>query len=312
MTSPRPTYHARPKRRREPAPRRQPPRAHAWVGAQRLVVGVSFDRGSAQALERGHELARALGLELAVVHVLPDDDVRHRSEAVRRAFAHATRTASQRGALSVCAIALPTDSVRVRFGDVAKHLVHVARRHSGELLVIGGRSDDGLAPGARTAEIVRQSHGPVLLAGLRTGARQIVAATDLASEGVPVVRRAAEYAKRLCRRVSVIHNVDHGSQPPLLAPIERLSLAENLDRLRSIVRELDAVDDATVTREDIAAAGILRIARVRDADIVVVGVRPDIGSTSWSILASAQRSILLVPRPPHFAVERPSLETGAS
>ncbi len=312
MTSPRPTYHARPKRRREPAPRRQPPRAHAWVGAQRLVVGVSFDRGSAQALERGHDLARALGLELAVVHVLPDDDVRHRSDAVRRAFASATRTAIQRWALSSCAIALPTDTIRLRFGDVADHLLHVTRRHSGELLVIGGRTDDGFAPGSRALQIARQSLRPVLLAGPRTGARQIVAATDLASEGIPVVRSAAEYARRLCRRVSVVHNVVHDSQPTFLAPIERDSLAENLDRLRSIVRELDAVDDATVTREDVAAAGILRIARVRDADIVVVGVRPDVGSTSWSILASAQRSILLVPLPPQSAVERPSLETGAS
>ena len=294
--NPRPfTLHDRAKRKLGRELRHRTPRLHGWVGPQRLVVGVSFDQPSTQALERGHELARALDLELAVVHVLPADDVRHRSEEVRRAFSHATRTAIQRWALSACAIALPIDTIRVRFGDVAEGLVQLARRQTGELLVIGGRSDDGSVPGALTAEIVRRAGRPVLIAAPRTGARQMVVATDLASESVPVVRSAADFARRLCRRVSVVHNAVDTFGP--LVPRARVSMSENLDLLRSLGRDVDAVDDGTITREEIAAAGVLRIAHVRDADIVVVGVRRDVGSTSWNILTGARGSILLVPVP---------------
>jgi nucleotide-binding universal stress UspA family protein len=274
---------------------------------RRLLVGVAFDQASSVALVRAHAIARRMELELLIVHVVarePPSSVT--SSAVvdltsRRAREHLARTTVQDWAFFETGIALPRESIHVRFGRPAEQLARITRQRQPDLLVIGGRVEsESQGRGVATA-IVARSQCPVLVAGNPREDRTAVVGCDLASAEVPVVRVAAKLAQRLGLRVSVVHNLARtslrGATYALPATLRAQARWLRMRALAGLVRDLAAVDDAVVTSEPVSADAILRMARARDADLIVLGTHHDMGLTTRMVLAEARRSVLVVPLP---------------
>lgn len=289
----------------------------ASVRPHRLLVGVSLDAASALALRRAHALSRILELELRVVHVIGatvgEDGRRQergnvRDLASRRTRLRLAKRGVQEWAQFATGITLPSSSIHVRVGIPADELCGAARRFHVALLVLGGAAVAGAkAPGTLTRTVLSRAACPVLVCGAARAEGAFIVATDLSHPSVPVVRAAASLARRLGRSLSVVHNVDaiatDGAALPLPPSVQDQVLVERLDALAGIVRAIAPVRDATLTREPLAAEGILRVARERDVDLIVVGARREAGLTAESILSDTRRSLLSVPLPPHAALE---------
>lgn len=270
------------------------------VTVRRIVVAVRLDRASTQGLSWAHSLGRHLGLDVEVVHVLsaPVDADGAGGLAGRIQQVRIARAAVQEWALSETGIALPGPSVHVRFGDIARQVADTARRCDATLVVVGGPLDDDDGAGALTADIIAAARRPVFVAGPKRCGGAFLVATDLEQFGAPVLHVGARYARRLGRRLSVIHHLDGLRDDDDAVPEQREHAEEDvairLGTLRHLAQKLRA-DDATVTRSGLPGDGILRVARARDVDVVVIGVRSDAGLTSRWVLAAARRSVLTVP-----------------
>lgn len=313
--------------RRDGATRRHAP-VRLLAQRARILVGVSLDRASAVALKRARFLARSLRLELRVVHVAePSARAARRGagaagspervEVTRgagRAFAKAAaprgRSSRGRERLLQCAVqqwaefelgvSLATDDILIYFGQPAEALDRAAREHNAELLVIGGTSGhDSAPPGWVTQSILAEASCPTLITAPKRSGRSLVVGTDLDSPNVPVVRAAVRLASRMKRRVTVVHNIDgvgfHGAVSAVPDSWTDEVVATRLEALGCVVRDLASVEEATITRQPTAVDGILQVARARDVDLVVVGVRPDVGDTSRLLLSETRRSVLAVP-----------------
>lgn len=261
---------------------------------KRIVVGTSFDRASAVALKRGTSLAHALGLELVVVHVLD------KTSPCRRHETRAARRCVREWALFEARVPLAPEAVSIRVGDAIDELHRAYDRWRGEILVIGGRGrPSGPPPGRRTRALIARARGPVLVAGQTRSQPSVVAATDLAREEVPVVHAAARLARQLKANLTIVHNLHgvtlDGRRFPLPKMSEDRLVASRLEALETVVRNVPHVSEATFTRDSDAVQSILRVARERDVDLVVVGARPNRGATIAKVLADAQRSVLTIP-----------------
>jgi nucleotide-binding universal stress UspA family protein len=274
---------------------------------RRVAVGVGFDHASSVALIRAHAMARRMELELLIVHVMAREPLASgtRSTVVdlssRRARMHLGKTTVQDWAFFETGIALPRESILIRFGRPAEQLARITQERRPDLLVIGGRVEsESQGRGVATA-IVARSHCPVLVAGDPREDRTAVVGCDLASAEVPVVRVAAKLAHRLGLRVSVVHNLPRtslrGASYALPATLRMQARWLRTRALAGLVRDLAVVDDAVVTSEPMSADAILRRARARDADLIILGTHHDMGLTTRMVLAEARRSILVVPLP---------------
>ncbi|MBK8214771.1 MAG: universal stress protein [Myxococcales bacterium] len=264
-----------------------------------VLVAVSMDRASRVALQRAHELATILRGELRVVHVAS-----HRAAAAdARPFRVSERTKSHKAAIQDWAafetgIVLSERRIHLRYGRVPAKVNAVARAVDADLVVVGGRaSHSSPAPGKKVEELIQRATRPVMLASpTRDG--DVLAATDLEDETIPVVRAAADFARRVGRTVSLVHNVPFGTANlPLALPREltrQLTLGP-LSKLERIVRSASVVEDATVTSRESTAAAVLELARARESDVLVLGAKSRLGRTLREVADGAARSVLVVP-----------------
>jgi nucleotide-binding universal stress UspA family protein len=186
----------------------------------------------------------------------------------------------------------------------AQLIVVPTRRHSGSIVT----------------RLAHAAQLPVLVAKPATGHPIIVAATDLQGASYPLLRTTAELGEQLRAPVVAFHNVTPVSMmlnPLCSLPITpsrddgaiaarkaRLSLASEHLHLsgQSVACDLDPVE------------AILREARTRGADLVVVGTRPRSwfgrvlgASTAVRVVDRARRSVLVAPLP---ALDRPVQSAG--
>lgn len=275
------------------APR--PRRIHRVTAAERVIarrkpvilVAVHGGPTSVAALRRADALTRIFGARLVVLHVV---------ETTRARF-HAKSDESQDAALLAvrhriamwCATTLGARSrapeVVVRSGRVASVLIELATLRNAMLVVIGAMAERSIAP--------RLLHGlarPLLVARPPRPVDAIVAATDLADDTYPVLRRAAMLGARLEAPVTFVTTVTERSsrrieeQSSLLAALAR-SIGDGISsRVECAPRAVDA---------------ILGVARAQDADLLVVGAREaspaSARGTADAVVGEARRSVLVVP-----------------
>jgi nucleotide-binding universal stress UspA family protein len=150
---------------------------------------------------------------------------------------------------------------------------------------------------------------PVLVAHERRGKPAIVAATDLQSQGYPVLREAAVFGQRLEARLVAVHNVE-----PVVPSIANTAWTINPPPLRAVrtapselltqaAKRLPVDAEAVILDEFSSAGAILAETRARDADYVVVGTRRRktwldqlvSGHVADEIIARASCSVLVLP-----------------
>lgn len=251
------------------------------------------------ALRRAHALARAFGGELFVLRVLPDStrhDVLMPHLSLMRAMSDLSRARhtleETHAQCEAQAPGLPIDQVLIRHGA----RLHEAYRAASELraaLIVMPRQRG--VSGRDVAWLATMAGAPVLVARPATRGDAVVAATDMRDPGYPVLRQAAEWCQRLESTLVCVHNT--GGSPASSSPGAR-SAIDLLQAALTFGRDAEGI----VARRADPVEAILGEARAREADLVVVGVRPrtwlDVFSSrcvASRLVDRARRSVLVTP-----------------
>jgi nucleotide-binding universal stress UspA family protein len=252
-----------------------------------ILVATTLDAQSRIAMIRAHDLARQFDATLHVVHVLPE------GVSVLLAPAH---EAVVRWAVRETGIALDREDVIIKVGPTARAVEAAAVEVNADLVVTGRPAPRSLRS-TTLDDLVHSLSRALLVAELPRNQTEIVAATDFEDRRSPVVTCAAELARALSAQLTVVHNLEPGG-PVLAVPFDRTAEAELMEELRArlgvpIRQTLGVPCDAVHTAMAVAA-----VARERDADLVVVGMRPGHGRTVTRLLAEDPGgSILAIPLP---------------
>jgi nucleotide-binding universal stress UspA family protein len=265
----------------------------------------SFDTASIVALQRAHLLSEILDARLQVLHQLPN------ATPPLLANEDELRARIVRWAATKVKVALAPANVRVDLGEAARVIDRAAAEVGAELIVVGApetTSAPEVTTTPRRAGASRRIAARSIIAGLagslskrfllvahppRTRG-ELVAATDLRDVRCPVVDAAARLAESVAARVTVVHNLER-SGPAFALALENVE--GRLRMLERIAHELDGVRGGHVSTSRTTADAIIDVARSRDADITVVGIRRGGGQTFLSLLDHTPCSILVVPLP---------------
>ena len=210
----------------------------------------------------------------------------------------------------------------VRHGQVWKSLEGIVAENEIDLIVVGTHGRTGLGKlllGSVAEDILRHAPCTVLTVGPKVSGRaklpafqdrgrdlapvelelrQILFATDFASNAPLVAQKAVALAESFGAKLTLLHVIEDytelGSRP---GPLD-----DNVSRLREMI-PLDAVlqyTPETLLEFGSASERILKVASEREADLIVLGARAslDVGSTHlpWStahhVIAQAHCPVL--------------------
>ncbi|MBK7857884.1 MAG: universal stress protein [Archangiaceae bacterium] len=260
-----------------------------------LLLVEGADAAARVAVGRAHALSVIVGDALHVIRLLGEP---HGERGNELALFEAERELRR-----VCRAELPealgADRLEVRSGDVMTEALAAIARIGAGLLVLGS----GPRAGALAAELASRSSVPVLVARPPRPLGAIVAATDLAHPGYPVVQLVARLRSRLESPVALLHNVapvrlldDDGC-----AAAEReQTVAEQTRRLHQVAAELLPGAELQTLQRGSAAVAILEAGARSDCDLIVVGVpaRPRSAfdaAVAEDVVRGAQSSVLVAP-----------------
>lgn len=292
---------------------RAAPRARATAARSAVLFALFEDGCPTVSLLRAASLARLLDADLHVMRVLPEltrvstlfpqNNLVDAVRTVERAL-HANRTT--RAWLRSCLGESNLARFTITHGGFVKQVVERAADLDAVLIVVPPREAQ---MGNTITSLACTSGVPVLVAREATKDETIVAATDLESDGYPVLRCAALLGQRLDAPVIAVHNVNPMSVVvgvDMTWPLTVLQ-GDPVRQARS-ARLLQAADKlpvdarAVVRNEVNPADAILAEAREHDADMVVVGTRKHGwlerlfgGSVAAQVVNRAKRSVLVTP-----------------
>lgn len=277
-----------------------------------ILVAVGFGQQSRNALRWGKELARSLGMKLRLVHAaierLPVDPLFplnvFRQAQHREVWLDSLQEALRGWALQQGRVQIPSDDVRVAYGDAAELILQEAAQPDVRLVLFGGiPSEDALADADADLPhaLLRRCLRPMLFIGPHGLNPVVVAATDCSDPALPVLAEAWRMAGALGEQILLVHNVDSCASQlaeRIGMPLTREMADSVANQSREWLEERAAVGDVMITREHDNAQGVLTVARDLNADLLVVGVKPADQAhhgTAERILQEAQRSVLFVP-----------------
>lgn len=274
------------------------PRQLAGRKAGRVLFAIGNERAPIRALREAHRFARALGAELHVIRVVPTAGVGSPPlGGMARALREARRViAAARHTRKLCDRVLdehlPIKQLAVRMGAFIEQVALRAAEVDAMTIAVAP-SHQRLS--TSVIRLARQTGCSVLIPRGHSSFLTVVAATDLQDENIPVLRQAAQVATTLDATSIAVHSVVDVAQVASPAKLD--------DRRRTLARAMLDIDrqfEAVVVHAADAAQGILEQAHRRDADLIVVGVRParhptSASATTASVIQGARRSVLVTP-----------------
>lgn len=160
-------------------------------------------------------------------------------------------------------------------------------------------------PGERVSALAALTGVSVLAARPHRGS-EVVAASSLTHEQLPVVRAGARFAHLLGRSLTVTHNLEPlpvaaapaEVNPTMLAALEQDLALKLVRQLEAAAREFAA--NVTISRSGDTPSGIVDISRTSRADLVIVGCDEGPGLVSRRVTPrvvdeAASSSVLVVP-----------------
>jgi universal stress protein A len=272
---------------------------NARICLSKILMATDFTKASQLALPYAGALARQYGGKVLLLHAIepephlgvPLDPLPVEADQARISAEHELADLSQSG--FVCNVLQDTIVER---GDISIVIADVVRRREIDLIVVGTHGRQGLAKlllGSEAETIYRGETCPVLAVGPRV---------------VPLERR-------LWKIKTILFPTD-GSESSLAALPYALSLAEDnkaclilLQLMPSVPADCREGDEASgretlrllvphevhnwcrpefVVRFEFPAEGILRLAREREAKLIVMGVKPSpkhalSGHSPWAV-----------------------------
>lgn len=202
--------------------------------------------------------------------------------------------------------------VLIEEGDIQSRLDKAIQKHNTDLVIIGTRGRTGLAKmllGSVAEEIFRTVPCPVLTVGPHSEARkadirEILFATDFASEAPAAAAYAISLAQEFEARLTLLHVV------PEPKPGELVSWSEVQESSKKLLRKLVPPEaEAWCKPEYFVEHGdpgerILDLANLRDVDLIVLGAQPEKGvpgaathlpiATAHKVVAHANCPVLTV------------------
>ncbi|HEY7168246.1 MAG TPA: universal stress protein [Candidatus Binatia bacterium] len=296
---------------------------------QRIIVGHDFRAGGETALKSAAVLARRSGAGLRLVHVVEPPHFYQRlshprgapyrvEEMVEKA---GERLQSLRESPELFQLAVEYE---VRTGKPFSELIIARRAWQADLIVVGGtsRNEEPLL-GSTSERVLRKAMVPVLVVRktMNPEIKTFLVPVDFSS----CARKAAEEALALAEsfrgRIIFLHVVDlypsyaisytddFGVSVPLPPPSPAELEAEWQDFLSGL--PLEKVDWEKYAEENDPAAGILHQARLKHADLIVMGTHGRtglehmlLGSVAEKVVRGATDPVLTI-RPDAFQFELP-------
>jgi nucleotide-binding universal stress UspA family protein len=291
-----------------------------------VITAVDLGKNAEAVLRAGARLAK--DGELCVAHVLPDlrlarslypqftaDDATATLE-----LSHAVRDHLE----ALCErLGLTNATLHVEPGTAYSAVAELAARRHARLLVVGAPSDPSRWFAGTAERIVRYAPCPVLVHrgdAEESGARPVVAATDLSDPSLPAIHAAAKLASDLGAPLHIVHVVDFDRTMSALSfaasvaaasiptPIPSAELALVAKQSLDAAASMEAPNS---TREVLVGAPtteILEYAKRVDAGVIVVGTqgrtgldRVLVGSVAETIVREAPCSVLVVRQSPLHA-----------
>jgi nucleotide-binding universal stress UspA family protein len=270
------------------------------LSVRNVLFATDFSAASEAALPYATAICRRFGSTLHVAHVLSDVNVLMMTGGVDYVSmgtiyedAH-TEAKEKIDQIASRLEGIPYHSY-IRHGQVWKNLATLIDENEIELLVLGthGRTGVGrLLLGSVAENILRHSPCPVLTVGPKVAGhaklpefgkeaelspielelRQIICATSFVPDAPLIARSAVRLAEEFMARLTLMHVIEDftqlGSRP---GPIEK-----GIEWLRSLVPKNATLQYAPeiVLEYGPVANTILKIAADREADLLVLGVRP--------------------------------------
>lgn len=280
---------------------------------KKLVVAKDFSVRSDRALRRATTIARALGSELTLVHVI-DADLPDRLAAVERDAARAILG-------DIVEMLRNNDGIEARFcvviDDVYSGILAAADEADADLVIIGPnrRRLRDIFIGTTAERVVKKTARPVLVAvGQVTGPyRRTLLAVDFGEASKSAARQALAIGVFEQTEVVVMHAFEAPAEPLLKRALEPPGAVaeyvagereEASEKLRELRAELDLPEtgQCVVASDGSPARTILQTALDTDCDLIVLGTsqptgleRALIGSVAENVIRDAHRDIMIIP-----------------
>ena len=262
--------------------------SRAQVRFRNILFATDFSQAAAQAIPYVKKITEHYDADLLTLHVRPPI-VNPMTEPITWAAdidaAKAQDDEDREEVLNTFA-GIRTQ-VLIEEGDVQPCLDAAIEKYNTDLVVIGTRGRTGLGKlllGSVAEEIFRTVSCPVLTVGPHSGAihehggelREILYATDLCPESRAAAPYAISLAKEFQSRLILMHVIPEPQPDDLVSPVNVKAGLEKL--LREAVPPEASCKPEYIVESGDPADMILEFSRLREMDLIVLGVRPQKGA----------------------------------
>ena len=285
------------------------------VRFRNILFATDFSPASAHAIPYVKRLAKHYDADLVAIHVRPpavnpmtqpatwpdEETIRKGNEESQERILH-TFTGIRTNAI-------------IEEGDIGSRIQNAIKRNNIDLVVIGTRGRTGLGKlllGSVAEEIFRTATCPVLTVGPRSDSsrsmnekfREILFATDFASESQLAAAYAVSLAREFQARLSLLHVIQKQEPGDLVSASDVTPAAwELLHKL--VPHETQPLCNLEYFLESGNAADrILEFSHLRGSDLIIMGVKPEEGvpgaathlpiATAHKIVSQAECPVLTV------------------
>jgi len=305
-------------------PKQQVAQQQATASFKNILLATDFSDASEKAFHYATAIARLHGSKIYVVHVISPESISFIPELPLDRYRHEAERQMERLASRSELKPIAHETV-LRAGSVWSVLSAVIRQADIELVVLGTHGRGGLEKlvlGSAAEEVVRRAGCPVITVGPHidvplstTGEFQrILFATDFHPASVKAFDYALLLANQPQTKLILLHVMPPAALPgPGLTFYNEKAINEWQAKVRATAKEkLEKLlpPDARLCSEpeyvvgfDFIAAGILKVAAERKADLIIMGAnRPvsakisahALGAVSYEVICHSKCAVLTV------------------
>jgi nucleotide-binding universal stress UspA family protein len=285
--------------------------ARTAVGFRNILFATDFSPAAAHAIPYVKRLAKHYDANLVALHVRPPS-VNPMTQPMSWADGETARKQNEelRNELLDTFAGIHTTAL-VEEGDIQSQLRDANQKNNTDLVVIGTRGRTGLGKvlmGSVAEEIFRTVTCPVLTVGPKSDSsrgaggeiREILYATDFASISSAAAAYAVSLAQEYQARLILVHVIPEPKAGDLVSASEVATAAHEL--LRKLVPEeaLAWCKPEYFVERGNPAERILELARRRESDLIVLGVKPEEGvpgAATHLPIATAHKVVSQAPCP---------------